>query len=284
MTEKTANPPIIDTTGRFKTKWWKGIETNTEYYSRKPAEKIKHHTKNTATVENKLQILKNQENQQKNKKHSLDYRIKGKIPQNTENLLIHIHGWRNNQKSGEKRIKQINQLFKQQGYEGTILGLNWDSNCIWWNAKKLAKENAKILTKYIKKHKKQNPQTRIHLQGHSLGTKIVLETIKNLQTNKNQIQTAILLGGAVPQKQNQLKGKYGKTIQKTTKKTENYYTPHDKVLKLLSYYEKNKLIGQQKTPQPRPKNLTNHNTKLKKHKNYYTPPIAKKITQKITTP
>lgn len=160
-------------------------------------------------------------------------------------LVIMIHGLRNNKKGAiEKTILAKRQL-KKIGYSYPIIGYSYDSNTKGAHLKKfevralrvgqkIAKQNGNNLSQFIIDFKKKNPKTRIRLIGHSLGTEVISSTIRKLATNSknyNIIESAYFFGSSLGSNFAQPK-KLGNALQKVVKnKVINFYCPTDEVLK-----------------------------------------------------
>lgn len=281
MEDRQEEVTRIDTSGHFRSSWLRGVESNLENLIPR-----NHFTATEVEEKNpnqKINLQNNKINQEALEEKEYDrlhfstldsnYDIIGELPEQPQELLIHIHGWRNNEREGVERIKQVKKAYANKNYEHPVIGLNWDSKCAWWNAKETADLNAQKVSHFLIKYKKENPQTTLRIQGHSLGCRVVAETLKNLhKRQKNDIvTTAVFLGGAVKQKTMQTNQRYGKPVEKTTQHAENYYWPKDKVLKRLGYIERTKFIGNQGCPKKPPKNYTDHKVTIKDHSQYYVP-------------
>lgn len=77
---------------------------------------------------------------------------------------------------------------ENSSYSIPLIGLSWDSNRDWNEAKIIAKENgpklANFIIDYIDTCKNQhNKNTEIRLMSHSLGARVLLSTLDNLHTN-----------------------------------------------------------------------------------------------------
>ena len=103
-------------------------------------------------------------------------------------LVIMIHGLRNdNAGAVAKVILAKNQLHKL-GYSYPVVGYSYDSNVtgahLAKNAKhslatgqKIAKKNGCNLAKFIEDFKISSPKTKIRLIGHSLGSQVILSAL-----------------------------------------------------------------------------------------------------------
>lgn len=160
-------------------------------------------------------------------------------------FVILIHGLRNNKASAIKKFTILKKRLKQLGYIYPVVGYSYDSNTKGAHLKnsalkalrigqKIAKENGLNLSKFIIDFKKKNPHTKIRLVGHSLGTEVILNTIKKLaSSSKNQgiIESVYFFGSSISG--DIIKTKQYRSILHTIvrNKIKNYYSPIDDVLK-----------------------------------------------------
>lgn len=160
-------------------------------------------------------------------------------------LVIMIHGLRNDKNGAIEKVILAKKRLKQLGYVYPVIGFSYDSNIRGAHLKKsevkalrvgqkIAKQNGYNLSQFIIDFKKNNPNTKIRLIGHSLGTEVILSTIKNLASknkNNNSIESVYFFGSSLENNIAQL-NKSGKILQKIVKnKILNYYCPTDEVLK-----------------------------------------------------
>jgi esterase/lipase superfamily enzyme len=160
-------------------------------------------------------------------------------------IVIMIHGLRNNKSSANQKFLIAKKQLKQLGYKYPVIGFTYDSNTKEAHLKrsalkavrvgqKIAKQNGNNLSKFIIDFKKKNSNSKIRLIGHSLGTEVILSAIRKLGTkpkNKDMIESVYFFGSSIPSNLMSAK-KDGKFIQKVVKRNvKNYYSPNDEVLK-----------------------------------------------------
>ena len=163
----------------------------------------------------------------------------------TPEIVIMIHGLRNNKQSAVAKFIIAKKRLRQLRYNHPIIGYSYDSNTKGARIKKtalralrigqkIAEKNGKHLAQFILDFKKKNPKTKIRLMGHSLGSQVILSTIQSLsskQNTKNIIESVHFFGASIADDSMNLK-KDGKYVQKVVhKKIKNYYCPTDEVLK-----------------------------------------------------
>jgi hypothetical protein len=187
------------------------------------------------------------------------------IPEGPKELVIYIHGWRNNKKCGLERIEQIKTSYDSVGYRHPIVGLTWGAGYSWNNSKEIARLNASKLANFITDFKQLNPDTIIRVHCYSLGVLVGAETVFLLNENhySNVITTLVLLGGAIPAKSVSITGKYGPAIKNATKHTENFWMNNDKTLtRIFTLLEDQKALGTNGCVGEPPTNYTDHEIKL----------------------
>jgi esterase/lipase superfamily enzyme len=160
-------------------------------------------------------------------------------------LVIMIHGLRNDKNGAIEKIILAKNRLKKLGYVYPVIGFSYDSNTKGAHlkksevralrvGKKIAKQNGYNLSQFIIDFKEKNPNTKIRLIGHSLGTEVILSTIKKLATsskNYNILESVYFFGSSIENNFAQ-SNKSGKILQKIVKnKILNYYCPTDEVLK-----------------------------------------------------
>ena len=156
-----------------------------------------------------------------------------------------IHGLRNDKAGANQKFLIAKRRLKQLGYSYPVVGYSYDSNTKGAHLRKsalkairvgqkIAKQNGNNLSKFIIDFKKKNPHSKIRLIGHSLGTEVILSTIKKLGSNsknKDIVESAHFFGSSVPSNLMSSK-KDGRFFQKVVRmRVKNYFSPNDNVLK-----------------------------------------------------
>lgn len=159
----------------------------------------------------------------------------------SKELVIMIHGLRNDKKGAIEKVILAKRRLKQLGYRHPVIGFSYDSNTKGAHLKKcerhallvgqkIAKQNGYNLSQFIIDFKKNNQYTRIRLIGHSLGTEVIFSTIKKLAAdskNSNIIESVYFFGSSLESNF----AKSNKSLQKVVRnKIINYYCPTDQVL------------------------------------------------------
>lgn len=205
-----------------------------------------------------------------------DYDFKGPtFPEGVDELVVHCHGWRNDASCGIHRINTTRDAYEFEGYRaGVVSGLVWDSSYAWWNAKEIADINGTKLANFLIDYKRDNPDTTLRLQGHSLGARVVAETIYELyqQDENTVVTTAIFMGGAIENTSVSIDGRYGHAIENAVQHAENFWMQDDTVLDwAFTTYEFSSAIGNDGCDGVAPRNYTDHHIQLDDHSDHYKP-------------
>ena len=160
-------------------------------------------------------------------------------------LTIMIHGLRNDNSGAVAKIVLARNRLRKLGYRHPVIGLSYDSNTKGAHLIKQAKhalavgqtiamKNGTNLGKFIEDFKTISPRTKIRLMGHSLGSQVILSTLKYLSKKKQNygIVESVYFFGASITEDVPSSTKYKKILQNiVNKKIVNYFAPSDEVLK-----------------------------------------------------
>ena len=163
----------------------------------------------------------------------------------SKELTIMIHGLRNDNAGAIAKVVLAKNRLRKLGYSYPVIGYSYDSNTTGAHlikyakrslsvGQKIAKKNGKNLGKFIEDFKSENPNIKIRLMGHSLGTQVILSTLEYLAKKKKNfgiIEGVYFFGASITEEIPSSK-KYGKILQNiVNKKIVNHYAPTDEVLK-----------------------------------------------------
>jgi hypothetical protein len=228
-------------------------------------------------------------------------------------LVIYVHGvWTNEDASDStpalENAKEVFDRLKGSlndvGYKFPIVGFSWDSDTDitpngWENAKIIAKENGAKLSKFLldikNSCKTQNKDVNLRLIGHSLGARLILSTLDNLNNNKEwnnknyTIKSINLLGAAIDNNEisknindikniDSIKSAYGTDIEEEVLTFYNLYNSEDDVLEPFDltewpqpiyypFFENNLALGQKGAA-----------LNIDKPNNYIDIPVTEKIS------
>ncbi len=163
----------------------------------------------------------------------------------SKELAIMIHGLRNDNAGAIAKVVLAKNRLRKLGYSYPVIGYSYDSNTTGAHlikyakrslsvGQKIAKKNGKNLGKFIEDFKSENPNIKIRLMGHSLGTQVILSTLEYLAKKKKNfgiVEGVYFFGASITEEIPSSK-KYGKILQNiVNKKIVNHYAPTDEVLK-----------------------------------------------------
>ena len=127
-----------------------------------------------------------------------------------EETAIFVHGWGNDHYKAKERLDRVKMSLENNSYYIPLVGLSWDSNTTWDQAKLVAKENGPKLGQFILEYKEtckheQNTDVKVRLLGHSMGSRVILSALQHLyenpvwnnNTNNFKIASVHLMGAAV---------------------------------------------------------------------------------------
>ena len=161
------------------------------------------------------------------------------LPLSAKETVIFIPGWFTEWINYSRHRKVISELFP--GAELQVY--KWNSNRLWKNAKSSAAEAAESLTAKLISAK--TPEQTI-LIGHSLGGRIILDSMAALAAKKIKVKQVILLGSAVNPDDKTLA-----FLQKVSSEPViNICCPEDNILKLYCQEEKEIPLGFAGIPHP----------------------------------
>ncbi|MDF2768094.1 MAG: hypothetical protein K0S91_929 [Nitrososphaeraceae archaeon] len=178
-------------------------------------------------------------------------------------VAIFVHGWHNDQYEAKERLDRVRMSLEHNNYIIPLIGLSWNSDIQWDNAKLIAKQNgpklAYFIVDYINTCKHQyDKNVDVRLIAHSLGARVILSTLDSLNKNttwKNngfKIASVHLMGAAIDNEEvsknpfdvtgnSTVKSAYGKAIEEEVIRFYNLYNPEDDMLEPLPFYPPNSL-------------------------------------------
>ena len=136
--------------------------------------------------------------------------------------VYYIHGWKSNEEDLIRPQKILQEIFP----ESEIIIRRWTSKS--WNFEKCAKQADSEAGKLAEDIEKLPPKEReaVTLVGHSLGSKIVVNSMAQLADKDVKIGRGILIGAAIPSDYPLI----GKAVSASRLPCVNIYNPDDSVL------------------------------------------------------
>lgn len=188
-----------------------------------------------------------------------EYKINGIIPglagtPCSPEMAIIVHGWDNGSKGAQLRFKTARRSLRSlvsPTFFHPIVGFSWDSDTRyltvfgWGTGKDHADGNGRKLAQFLDDLKAACPVMKIHLMGHSLGARVVLQAIKELDENTRfrwkrdgrKIDDVHTLGAAVdnetPHVEVSAETRYGPAIQRQVGRFFNYCSHEDNILEFV---------------------------------------------------
>lgn len=198
-----------------------------------------------------------------------EYDVVGDVPgigsAAPEELLIHIHGWRNESDEAVDGFRTAREAYRANGYEHPVIGFSWDSDSDlfgWWDATDIAEANGKKLAKFIYDYREANPNTRMRLVCHSLGARVQLRSIEVLSRSDvtNYVDSISILGGAADDDAVATDDRYGPHIANAVGQADNYWKDEDAVLNwAYTTAEWDSAVGEEGCEGTQPANYEDHN-------------------------
>ncbi len=160
-------------------------------------------------------------------------------------IAIMIHGLMNDKSGALTKFYSAKERLCKLGYDFPVIGFSYDSNTTGAHIASqafralrigqiIAKKNGRNLSQFIVDFKKNSPDTKIRLMGHSLGSQVILSCIERLskkQSSNGIIESVHLFGSSITADSFN-PSRFGKISQKVvSSKITNYYAPSDLILK-----------------------------------------------------
>lgn len=166
------------------------------------------------------------------------YRVVGDVPglrseSSPNELLIFVHGWLADAKGAIGVFEEARKALRRHSYQYPVIGYSWDSDTTlhqWWAATGIAERNGEILADFTNHYLENNPGTNIRFVAHSLGARVALEALKDLNQREKQVKSVGLLGAAANTRSTSREGRYGEAIHGACSYLDNYHKPDDSVL------------------------------------------------------
>lgn len=184
-------------------------------------------------------------------------------------LVIHAHGWLNDDQGAIDGSYTVDQALSQDGgYNEPVVGWSWDADLgtvplSWWASTTIAEDNGPKLAYATYQFKQNNPNVNVRYVSHSLGARVVASAIKQLDDwgFTDYVESVTFLGGAVDNDAVALGGAYGYPLQRVVAdQVDNYYIENDAVLDYAySIGEADAAVGTTGVEGTPPANYNDHN-------------------------
>ncbi len=182
-----------------------------------------------------------------------------------EELLVHVHGWRNESNEAVDGFREAREAYRANGYDQPVVGFTWDSDSTvfgWWDSTEIAEANGLKLAQFVYDYRNENPDTRIRLVCHSLGARVLLRAIEVLDDSDvtDYVDSISLLGGAADNDAVSTGGRYGPHVANAVGQADNFWKDEDDVLNwAYTTAEWDSAVGEEGCEGTQPGNYQDHN-------------------------
>ncbi len=210
-----------------------------------------------------------------------DYGTVGDIPgygsANPEEVVISVHGWLVGKDDAPDHFATVEAALRDNGYSHPVIGFSYDSDTRidqWWPATDIAERNGAKLANFIADYRARTG-ARVRIIGHSLGGRVVPETIKSLHDlgYNDYVESVTLLGGASDDESVAVDGEYGPAIGTVVGQFDNFWKSDDQVLTwAYGTAEFDSAVGESGCEGTPPANYEDHQVDyVPDHFSYYEP-------------
>jgi hypothetical protein len=152
-----------------------------------------------------------------------------------DELLVHVHGWRNGDDEAVDGFRTAREAYRANGHDEPVVGFTWDSDSSvfgWWDSAEIAEANGLKLAQFVFDYRNENPDTSVRLVCHSLGARVLLRAIQVLDASevREYVDSVTLLGGAADNDAVAVDGAYGPSIERAVGQADNFWKNEDDVL------------------------------------------------------
>lgn len=128
---------------------------------------------------------------------------------NLDEFVVVVHGMRNDSRGAASKVLIATNTLTEMNYTGKIIGFSYDADVIGGHqrdnlealrvARAIATVNGLHLAKFIQDIRSENPDVRIRIMGHSLGSEIVIHAAQRLDelNNYNFIEAVYLFAASI---------------------------------------------------------------------------------------
>lgn len=183
------------------------------------------------------------ENQNLTKEQFLTLLAKSMENENKDQAFIFIHGYNNSFESSALRTAQ---LFYDLKYKGIPIMYSWPSTGkaigYFKDGNNIEKSSALFQT-FIQDIAENNPDKKLNLIAHSMGNRLLVETINNLQKTHPNIKFENIIMAAPDVGRNDFRNNYDDQIIESAHKINLYCSKKDKALNLSKFLNFQRRLG-----------------------------------------
>lgn len=155
----------------------------------------------------------------------------GNFPEDADEILIYVHGLLEDL-AGDAPNQgfTLQQALRRNGYQEPTVTAVWDSNTLnFFGAEKNADTAGQRLASWLDDYLTENPGTTIRTVNHSLGTRVILTALNELD-GSHVLEDVALVGGAVNPDTVCSDGRYASGIRNSADQVNNFHSRKDRIV------------------------------------------------------
>lgn len=206
-----------------------------------------------------------------------NYETTGAIPgvddDSSDEILVWVHGWRNDLETAKGNFANAQQVLGRNGYDSPVVGFTYDADTNlseWWDATEIAERNGFKLAAFVDDYLEATGGT-VRIAAHSLGGWVTVSTLKALAGagRSNAVESVSLLGAAVRDEECARDGKWGPGAADAAVQVDNFWMDGDEVLQwAFGLAEGSEAVGEDGVDGTQPENWEDHEVDVPGHSGY----------------
>ncbi|WP_254522638.1 esterase/lipase family protein [Natrinema caseinilyticum] len=146
-----------------------------------------------------------------------------------DELCLYVHGW-NGRARSDSQTYALEQALRDAGYAERVIAASWASDTLnFWQAESNADAAGVRLGYWLRDVFQSTGETTIRVVGHSLGTRVILETLSELDGDV-VLDSVSLLGAAVEDDSVCEDGRFSTGIRTSADEVYSYRSEDDTVV------------------------------------------------------
>ncbi|QLG51273.2 esterase/lipase family protein [Natrinema halophilum] len=146
-----------------------------------------------------------------------------------DELCLYVHGW-NGRQSSDDQTYALDMALQEAGYDVPMTAASWASDTLnFWDAESNADDAGVRLGRCLRRTFQGRTDTRLRLIGHSLGTRVILEALSELDGDV-VLDTVSLVGAAVEDTSVCNDGRFSDGIRNSADEVYSYRSEDDTVV------------------------------------------------------
>lgn len=206
-----------------------------------------------------------------------NYETAGTIPgledDSTDEILVWVHGWKNDLETARGNFANAQQVLGQNGYDNPVVGFTYDAETSvseWWEATEIAERNGFKLGAFVDDFLAATGGT-VRIAAHSLGGWVTVSTLRALARagHADAVESVSLLGAAIHDEECARDGKWGPSAAQVAGQVDNYWMDGDDILQwAFSLAEGSEAVGEDGVDGTPPANWEDHEVDVPGHSGY----------------